>query len=398
MGKVKDNESIVSEQYVKSNVLISATYRSSLLANKIMAIALANIKDAKVEESGKVISTLNATDLIKLMGANRGSFYSQLDKAANQMTGKTIGVSDPDLGYFDYIAVITRCTYDDGKLRIEWNDALKSKLLELSSNFTVLNIGTMLSFESVYSFRLYELLKSNAYNHKYRQTNENGEVTIEYSLSELKLNLGVINAELDSVRTILRSKKDPDFDKAVAASPERMFDDWRDFRKKVILVGVDEINEKTDLSVRFDPVKVGKGGKVSAVNFFVKHKEFAKAEEKKSDRTEEKTVRPKAVMISDAEKFEIIAKVKDLIEEDLEIKDIVSICEAAEYSFEKISGVYEVARATKTVNSMTAFMIAGIKNDYTAPVKARKGSKKTGKADFEQRKYNFDELEKELLA
>ncbi len=395
MSARKDNELVISSDYLKNNLLIGAAYKSSLLENKIMAVALANVKDAMVEEDGTVVSIIRANDLVRLLNANRGSFYKQLEMTANSMRSHSIGMRDPEKGYFDYVTLITRTTYEDGDFRIEWNRHLKPYLKDISSNFTVLNIQTMLSFKSVYSFRLFELLKSQCYTSKYRH-NTGGEYIIEYSLAELKLNLGVVNAEEIGVQKELKKKKTPDYDKAVNVAKDRLYETWKDFKKYVVSVACDEITEKTDMDISYEPIKEGRGAKVTSIIFRVRYKNTDNTENiSKTQRSAKKQTKEGS---AETDKFAVIAKVTRLIQEELPAADIVSICNAGNYDYEKISSVYALAKKAKNVKSLTGFMISGIRNNYSEPIVCNK--KATDCKDykkFEQRTYNFTELEKELL-
>ncbi len=386
----KDTDIIINEDYRKNNFLIGSAYKSTLLENKIMAVALANIKNARIEEDGTVVSVIRAKDMIRLMNANRGSFYTQLESTANSMRSHSIGMRDPEKGYFDYITLITRTTYEDGDFRIEWNRHLKPYLKDISTPFTVLNINTMLSFKTVYSFRLYEILKSQAFKSKYKSTKVENEFIIEYSIAELKLHLGVVNAEEPGVQKALKKQREPNFEKAVEVAQDRMYETWKDFRTKVLDVACKEISEKTDMNISYEPIKSGRGQRVRAINFFVRYK---KDSEPPEDKDKGKGT---SSSVPDAVKFEVVAKVARLIKEILSTDDILAICEAASYEYEKIEKIYELAQDSEKINSLVGFMISGIKNDYKKT--ALQGQKKKPSyKDFEQRTYDFDELEKELL-
>ncbi|MBW9159462.1 hypothetical protein [Clostridium tagluense] len=55
---------------------------------------------------------------------------------------------------------------------------------------------------------------------------------------------------------------------------------------------------------------------------------------------------------------------------------------------------YEIAKVTPNINNIVGWVIDAIKRDYQPP----KGNIKRGSFnDYEQRSYDFDELEKKLL-
>jgi len=134
--------------YTKSNVLISGKYKSSLLENKIMAYSLAHADQFDVGQSERetIKFTFRVNELQKIIGANKGSFYQRLKETAEDMTGRTIGMS-VDGQSFDYIAVVTRATYQDNKFTIEYNGAIRDILLDLKRNYSKLNLSIQLSLE-----------------------------------------------------------------------------------------------------------------------------------------------------------------------------------------------------------------------------------------------------------
>ena len=129
------------DRYSKSNYLISAKYSSSLLENKITAISLAKIqkKEYTEDKNGRIVCSMTANELRKLMNANAGSFYSQLEPVAINMTSRTIGFSDPGKngGVFDYISVVDRARYEDGVFTIFYNSDVKDYLSDFKANFTI---------------------------------------------------------------------------------------------------------------------------------------------------------------------------------------------------------------------------------------------------------------------
>ena len=83
------------DNYKKSNFLITSKYKSSILENKILSIALANADDIH-EESEGLVYEIAVSDLKRKMNISKsyGSFYDKLDDAAKSMTGRTIGTSN----------------------------------------------------------------------------------------------------------------------------------------------------------------------------------------------------------------------------------------------------------------------------------------------------------------
>ena len=394
--KIKENKNNIvpykDDRYSKSNYLISAKYASSLLENKITAISLAKIqkKEYVEDKNGRIVCNMTANVLRKLLNANAGSFYSQLEPVAINMTSRTIGFSDPSRngGMFDYISVVDRARYENGVFSIFYNSDVKEYLSDFKANFTVLELPTMLKFKNVYSFRLYELLSSKSYYRKGIPKEKKTQVfKIDFNLSELKLNMGVVNAELDAVRKELNNRQAPNFDKAVEKSPEKKFNTWYEFKRGVLDVAIKEINEKTDMKVTFSPLKGGRGAKVYGVEFIVD------LTGRNVDTTKTEFLDKKEM--SEDDKLDFIVDAKILLKE-FSTKDVRVICEKAEYDFEKIENAYRLLKKQIDVENATGWMISCIKDGYDIN-KHNNMTSANGFANFHQREYDYEQLEMELL-
>ena len=397
------------DNYKKSNFLITSKYKSSILENKILSIALANADDIH-EESEGLVYEIAVSDLKRKMNISKsyGSFYDKLDDAAKSMTGRTIGTSNKKNRTFDYISVVTRATSKDGIFRIIFNPALKENIIDIKDKFTVLKLSTMLSFKSSYSLRLYELLKDELQEIKWQQDREaiaagkkntyRQENLFKYEtsigLAELKLEMGVVNAELDKVKRVLQGKN-PDYEKAVASSPEQIFKSWSDFRRRVLEKATEEINEKTDLHVEFEADKAGRGGKVVGVTFIITDSKTNKNSPKASTEVLMDDLGDLDIVeIEDFDIDDLIDKVRLIISENLKTKEIKSILQAADNDISKIKDAYELACKQSEIDNLVGWMIAAIKNGYTATKKKKDYSY----SDFDQNTYDYELLENELRA
>ncbi len=383
----KDNK------YSKSNYLISAKYASSLLENKITAISLAKIqkKEYVEDKNGRIVCNMTANELRKLLNANAGSFYSQLEPVAINMTSRTLGFSDPNKngGVFDYISVVDRARYENGTFSIFYNSDVKEYLSDFKANFTVLELPTMLKFKNVYSFRLYELLSSKSYYRKGIPKELKTQVfNIEFNLSELKLDMGVVNAELDAVRKELNNKQAPNFDRAVEKSPEKKFNTWYEFKRSVLDLAIKEINEKTDMKVTFSPLKGGRGGKVYGVEFIVD------LTGRNVDAIKD-VISSKEKMTED-DKIDFIIDAKCLLK-GFSTKDVRTICKESGYDFEKIEKAYNLLIKQNDIENATGWMLSCLKFGYEDHSKNGDKNKKNSFNNFHQRTYDYEELEKQLL-
>lgn len=348
---VKEDTSLsINKKYKKSNILIGGKFKSTLMMNKLMAISLAKLDMDDISlEDNMYVQRISSAELRRYMDIKGGSFYRHLEEAAEGMTGKTIGYSDPEQKIFDYLAVIIRARYEDGVLTIKYNPDIKDYLINIKSNYTVLNLEQTMRFKkSNNAFRLYELLRSECY---YRRGEEKvpGKVfTAEYGLSELKFTIGLIDASEKKVKDILRGHN-PDYEAAEAVAKDGVYRDWASFKKRVLVPAIDEINEVTDITVSYEPLRKSHG-KVCGVLFKMIFKE-----QKDSQGDDPATL----------DKDVIIDAVSDMIDPPLRTKDIRAICEAANYDLAKIRNAYDYLEGYQNpVENVPGFLIECIKNDY----------------------------------
>ncbi len=375
-------------QYHKSNFLIGAKYKSTLLENKILALCLSHIDNDLewVDNDQSIYCSINVSELRRLLGANGGSFYQQLNQVASAMTGKSVGMSSEDKKTFIYIAIVISAKCKDGVFTVEFNHAMRNYIKELRQNYSKLNLDIMLSFNNNYAFRLYELLKSKCYHRKGDESDSN-KFLIQFKLSELKLELGIVNAELDKVKKILNNQNSPDFDLAVEKSPERSFDTWYEFRRQVLDKALKEINGKnaktgkrnTDLTVSYEPEKKGQGGKVVGVNFLVT-----------VDKAWNKSDKP--VVKKDIDQDEVLDQMLDLFNGAFKLKELRDIAEAAEYDIDKIQIAKRcLDQSSQNIENKVGFLISAIQNHYEPSEGSSKG---TGFCDTPQNDYDFEAIEK----
>ncbi len=118
--------------------------------------------------------------------------------------------------------------HNEAKVIIRFDPAMKLYLLQLKKRFTSYRLEYVMQLQSYYSIRLYEMLKESA-----------GE-------GRRIMNLGELHDVLQTPTSYRR---------------------FGSFRQRVLDVAQEEINEKTDLAVRYDLIKDGRT--VTDVIFFI---------------------------------------------------------------------------------------------------------------------------------
>lgn len=330
-----------------SNYLINGKYRASLTQVRILALALSQLSSSmKKDKIGRIVSEFRLKKYEDTYHTECS--YKQLKKAAPGLAGMVVGTEDPIKHSFHYHPIINDCIYDDGILTIVWHENAEPYLIDYENKYTLLNLSILAEFQSVNSFKIYELLKMHLYQTK----------QIEYSLAELFLILGTVNTQLDAVKNILNDST-PDYEKAVAKAPERTYKNWGNFRKKVLIPSIAEINEKTDIIVDFQPLTKGRGGKIVGVKFLVQYKQDVIVEENIPQKEEISTQSP---TVDDIDDF--CDQIRKLFP-NLSTKELKTIAKDANYNYQLIKEKHGIMlRNSSPIKNVVGWMKQAIKEDY----------------------------------
>lgn len=387
MQKEKRDQLIVNKSYKKSNELINAMGKGTALSQKLFAIGMQHIH---VDETNNVVATIYGTDLRKMFKSSSGSLYEHIEALCDrQIKGATIFdwnllMKDKENGKIEAHQVVTDASFKNGTLTLRYNNSLTDKIVNLQKDYTVLSLAETLSLKSVYSLRLYEMLKS-AYDYQSAVTKKQGDMVFEYLLPELKLELGIINSGGSKEIKAELEKESPDYDRIdelAEKTGQNKYKEFKIFNRNVLLKAKEELNNKTSLVVDYEPIKSGR--KAVGIRFFVTKKDLEA---------------PKTVQIVQANKDEILDELIDLMHDDFKLREIREIAEAADYDISKIKKAYEYMQNYGTdIDVPIAFIKDCIKKGYYNTESKPKAAKNNSFNNFSQRTdYDFEELERKLL-
>ena len=212
---------------VKANKLLEARYNLTLNEQKIILYAVSKIDRDK--EKFNIIS-LNVKEFTTLIGTTTER-YTEFRELVRELRKKEV-IIDTDnrelitgwLSSIDYIK-------DTGEIELEFSEKLMPYLLQLKSRFTRYPLKNILYLKNKYSIRIYELLK------QYERIGER-----RFTVDEVK-------------KLLMMGNK---------------YKEFRDFNKYVLKPVTEEINEYTDLEIRYE--KLMRGRKVVGVNFKIDSK------------------------------------------------------------------------------------------------------------------------------
>jgi len=218
---------IRTHRIVKSNDIIQkARFQLTVQEQKIILYLISKIKP---NDKDFKANAFNIVDFCKVCGidTHSGKTYANLRKTIKNLSDKSLWVkTDGKEILYRWIndAVIDK---DSGVIQIQFHDRMKPFLLELKSNFTQYELLYILAMQSQYGIRLYETLKS----YEFRKE---------------------IIFGLDELRDILMAEK---------------YEFYGDFRKRAVVPAIREINDLSDINVKYEPIKDGK--KVIKIKFLI---------------------------------------------------------------------------------------------------------------------------------
>ncbi len=250
----------------KSNSLVSAKYKSSLIENQIMAVALTRIEVNASDFNAPIEAKLWPGELKRLIG-DPTNIYKTLKKVSKTMTGHTMFIEDGK-GNFKAFAVVNNAEYQDGVFTIEFNKNLREHILGLEKNYTSLELAVLTRFKKNSSFRIYELLKSHIY--KSRPGVNNGRVDVEYNISELRFMIGLANGDDPGVKNALAAMGNNiewDVLYTKLAKKDRKYETWFDFQRYVIKPAQVELEEKSNLRFEYEGIREGR--KMGRIRFYI---------------------------------------------------------------------------------------------------------------------------------
>ncbi len=177
---------------------------------------------SKIKPNEKELNTITISiaEFCRVVGQEptAGDNYKRVKNAITKLKRRSLWLYDKETNRditVDYIqkAIISR---GSGIVEIRLDEDLRPYLLNLSRNFTLFSLRNVLAMKSRYSISLYQILKSQYF--------KGPEYTV--SIADLKANLD-------------------------AAS----YTDFKDFKKRVLIPALTEINEYSDLKVSVEYIK-----------------------------------------------------------------------------------------------------------------------------------------------
>ena len=354
-GKQNGQRDMVS----RSNVLIESKSSTSLFERKLLNIAIAK---ASIVD-GELIASVSTKDIKNYLHISGNSIYTRLKEASKETLGHVVSIEDEGNENFIMFNVVNKCEYRDGVFTTRFTKEMKPHIYNLKKDYTRMSLDVLCSFKSLFTTRIYEILRTQYYRFEKEQTEElivPKPPKKAYSLSELKFTLNVV--DVNASKTVKRLVEQGRFEEALEEIKDASFEDWRNFRRKVLEVAKKELEESEYSEICFDyePVKVGKGGKVTGVIFKVRknpncthHSDLWRIRGEEMPEIISDVLEAKRPEIQEG----MILEVADIFgNEPVTIQDIKTIIIASEYDVNAIKKAFEMAKEQKFIGNLVGWM------------------------------------------
>ena len=343
----------MNENYLvtKANTLITSNYDLSLEEQRIILTLASTVQP---EDEDFKPYKFKISDFMELLGVEDKSKYSVIPKVTKELMKKVFEIENGNK--LTQISWLSSAEYERGYgiVELEFSPKLKPFMLGLKEFYTSYKLKNILSLKGKYSIRMYEILKSNEFK-------KIAEITV------------------DELRKILKADKGS-------------YLVYQNFKNRIIFQAQKELKEKTDIRFEFEEIKTGR--KVTSLKFYIHpnkdkaHKNNSASDEiaaTVSNYQEEIPMDPKDEIKS------IILMMKDHNISALEARKIYN---SACGDLTHIAKIYNHFK-NKNADNFVALMIKMVKpGEFIEP---KKNTAKTKFNNFNERDYDYDELEKKLL-
>ena len=238
---------------IKANDLITKSrFSLTLEQQKILLYMISKVTPL---DSPSDWFEIEVQDYCEICGlARNGYYYNNIKKSLKGLADKSCWIKDRNgkIKIFRWLDEVEIIEKGGGTIRYTFHKNVALFLFELKEKFTKIELIQTLTFRSQYTIRLYEYLKV----HSFRAYKDGG-----YAPYELEVKLEDLMSALDLVRDCEHCEKEKDCDarKHGEKCEKEKYERLQDFRRRVLEVAENEINNKTtDMRIE---ISYGKDGR-----------------------------------------------------------------------------------------------------------------------------------------
>ena len=146
---------MADEKIITSNKLIEAVYKIDVREKKVLSAMINSVQKAgDIEEYH-----CSALDLAKTAGIDTSSIYRDIKNIMDKLTDIKIKNINDESEEFEFFRFVDNARYKEGIINFKLSAEFKKCIFQLETEFTKYIMENVKKMKSVYSIRLYELLK-----------------------------------------------------------------------------------------------------------------------------------------------------------------------------------------------------------------------------------------------
>lgn len=233
MATLEVNKKIVTQD----NALVRAAYSMSLNEKRLLMLGISKINPSSFPDSTKPYEFKLTAEQWKHHFPAATNAYRDMATAADKLRSKSVTILNEE--HKKVLNWVDSCTYNEeqGTVSLRFGYSISVRLAGMVSEFTQYNLRAVEKMNSFHSIRLYELLA--------QFTGEKGT--------------GFFVDNLDHFRQCMDVS-------------EGQYAKFSDFKRRVIVPAITEINEKSDIEVvSWEALRTGR--KVTGIRFSCKRKD-----------------------------------------------------------------------------------------------------------------------------
>ncbi|MFZ3577453.1 replication initiation protein [Virgibacillus sp. DJP39] len=221
-------KSVKNNVVTKSNILIEANYKLTIIEQKIILFIVSKIRK---DDEDFARYKLSVKDFYELLGYKGTPKYSEMREITKKLMGKILEIKEG--GKLTQVSWLSFVEYNktSGSVSLSFDPNLKPYLLQLKREFTSYKLKNIMELKNSYSIRIYEILK------KWQTVKQ-----VEIPLEKLRKMVGVNDK----------------------------YREYHNFKKRVLIPSQKEVKNKTDISFEYEEIKHGR--KVIAILFLINSK------------------------------------------------------------------------------------------------------------------------------
>ncbi len=233
----------MAELVVKDNALIQASYTLDLAEQRLILLAIIEARNTKQGITQDTLLEIHASSYAKQFNINDKTAYTVVKDASKGLFDRYVTYHDKnpkngkDRSFHCRWIDKTGIEPDSGVVYIRFTSDVIPLITRLESHFTSYEIDKVANLTSSYAIRLYEILIS------WREVGK----TPKYEIDDLRSKLGV---------------------------EPKQYKQMCNFKARVLELAIEQINQHTDITVKYDQHK--RGRVITALSFSFKAKKLDK--------------------------------------------------------------------------------------------------------------------------